>query len=211
MKELTTRQNEILGFIQIYFRSNQTWPSIREIQSHFDFKSTNAVMGHIKALERKGFITRVTGQARTFRVTYDPEEEFPEGAGEVVDLPLYGSIPAGFAEGVESGGMIGRVQIDSETAGLRRSSRAFALKVRGESMIDAGIFDGDVVIVEPGLPNSGDVVAALIDNETTLKRFIQRPGDAPYLKAENRQFPELHPVSELIIQGVVKALVRNLK
>lgn len=130
---------------------------------------------------------------------------------EVVSIPLYGTIPAGFPDGVESGGEIGRIQIDIETAGLRRSRRSFALKVRGDSMIQAGIFDGDIVIVEPGMPESQQIVAALIDGATTLKRFI-RPanGRPPFLKAENPDFPEMHPVEELVIQGIVRAVVRQL-
>ncbi|WOO40253.1 transcriptional repressor LexA [Rubellicoccus peritrichatus] len=210
MKGLTTRQHEILGFVQLHFRQQSYWPSIREIQSHFGFKSTNAVMGHLRALERKGYISRVSGQARAFRVTYDPNDEKPEDATEVIDIPVYGSIAAGYPDGVETGGEIGRLQIDVGTAGVRRSRRAFALKVRGESMIDAGIFDGDIVIVEPGLPKSEDIVAALIDNETTLKRFIQEGSRPPFLKAENVAYPTLHPVSELVIQGIVKAVVRSL-
>lgn len=210
MQELTTRQHEILGFIQLHFRQASYWPSIREIQTHFGFKSTNAVIGHLRALERKGYISRVAGHARAFRVTYDPEETHPDGATDVIDIPVYGSIAAGYPDGVETGGEIGRLQIDVDTAGVRRSRRAYALKVRGESMIDAGIFDGDIVIVEPGFPNTGDIVAALIDNETTLKRFIQEGSSSPYLKAENAAYPSLHPVSELMIQGVVKAIVRSL-
>lgn len=210
MKELTTRQHEILGFIQLHFRQENFWPSIREIQTHFGFASTNAVMGHLRALERKGFISRVPGQARAFRVTYDEGEEHPEGSTDVVDIPIYGNIAAGYPDGVETGGEIGRLQIDVDTAGVRRNQRAFALKVRGESMIDAGIHHGDIVILEPGLPKHGDIVAALIDNETTLKRFMQRPGHPPYLKAENPDYPELNPVSELVIQGIAKAVVRSL-
>lgn len=210
MKDLTTRQHEILGFIQLHFRQENFWPSIREIQSHFGFRSTNAVMGHLRALERKGYISRVAGQARAFRVTYDDGETKPEGAAEVVDIPIYGHIAAGYPDGVETGGEIGRLQIDVETSGVRRNRRAFALKVRGESMIDAGIFDGDIVIIEPGLPKNGDIVAALIDGETTLKRFMQKPGHPPYLKAENPDYPQLHPVAELVIQGTAKAVVRSL-
>lgn len=211
MEDLTIRQQEILGYIQVHMREEATWPSFREIQAHFGFASTNAVMGHLRALERKGYISRVPGQARTFRITMDfDDENVPLGAKEVVDIPIYGSIAAGYPDGVEPGGQIGRLQIDAETAGLRRARRAFALKVRGESMVDAGIFDGDIVILERRPPRNGDVVAALIDGETTLKRFVKRTGKAPFLKAENSRYPKLNPVAELIIQGVAKAVVRNL-
>lgn len=211
MKGLTLRQEEILGFIQVYMRNNQTWPSFREIESHFGFHSTNAVMGHIRALERKGYISRVPGQARTFRMAIDLNEEHrPAEALEVVEIPIYGSIAAGYPDGVEASGEIGRLQIDAETAGVRRMRRSFALQVRGESMIDVGILDGDTVIIEQCPPRDGDIVAALIDGETTLKRFINKPGRAPYLKAENRNYPELHPVAELVIQGVARSVVRKL-
>ena len=211
MQELTIRQQEILGYIQLHMRTQGTWPSFREIQSHFGFSSTNAVMGHLRALEKKGYISRVPGQARTFRITKELEEDhLPVEAKEVVDIPIYGAIAAGYPDGVESSGEIGRLQIDAETAGIRRARRAFALKVAGISMVDAGIHDGDVVILEQRPPQNGDIVAALIDGETTLKRFIKKIGHAPYLKAENKRYPKLYPVSELIIQGVAKAFVRNL-
>ncbi len=208
---MTYRQQEVLGFLQCYMREQGTWPSFREIEAHFGFKSTNAVMGHLKALERKGYISRVPGQARTFRITLDlGEDSRPVEASDVVDIPVYGAIAAGYAETMEAGSEVGRIQIDATSAGIRKARRSFALKVRGESMVDAGIFDGDTVIVEQSPPRDGEVVAALIDGETTLKRFINKPGRAPYLKAENRAYPSLHPVSELLIQGVVRALVRQL-
>ena len=211
MEDLTLRQQEILGYILLHMRTHNTWPSFREIQSHFGFKSTNAVMGHLRALEKKGHISRVPGQARTFRITMELEEEQkPENSIDVVDLPVYGKIAAGYPDGVESSGEIGRLQVDVDTAGHHRSRRCFALKVEGESMIGAGICDGDIVILEQRLPNNNDIVAALIDGETTLKRFVKKSGGSPYLKAENKNFPELYPVSELIIQGVAKAVVRDL-
>ena len=211
MEPLTLRQQEVLGFLQCYMREQRTWPSFRDIESHFGFKSTNAVMGHLKALERKGYITRVPGQARTFRITSDLNEESrPIESFDVVEIPVYGAIAAGYAEASMVENEIGRIQIDARTAGITRTKRSFALRVRGESMVDAGIFDGDTVIVEQSQPKDGDIVAALIDGGTTLKRFVNKPGRSPYLKAENRAFPSLYPISELVIQGVVKALVRNM-
>ena len=77
-------------------------------------------------------------------------------------------------------------------------------------MVDAEIYDGDMVIIEPREPQNGDIVAALIDQETTLKRYIKNPGEPPYLKAENKFYPELFPITELTVQGVAKAVVRSL-
>lgn len=211
MEELTVRQQEILGYLQLHQAEHGTWPSFREIEQHFGFRSTNAVMGHLRALERKGYISRIAGQARTFRINLAlDEEQVPKDALDVIEIPIYGHIAAGYPDGVEPAGEIGRLQIDSRTAGIRRSRRCFALLVRGESMINVGIFDGDTVIIEQVAPKDGDIVAALIDGETTLKRFINHPGHAPYLKAENENYPELYPISELVVQGVARAVVRNL-
>ena len=90
----------------------------------------------------------------------------------------------------------------------RRNAKTFALRVRGDSMIDAHILDGDYVVLEYKEPRPGDVVAALIDGETTLKRFVKKRGK-PYLKAENEDYPDLVPVQELVIQGVMVALLRQ--
>lgn len=213
MKGLTARQNEILDFIERHEMKNGFWPSIREIQHRFGFKSTNAVMGHLRALEKKGAIKRIPGQARTFRIHRTGSFEtaaFPEGATEVVDIPIMGDIAAGYPDRVEPAGEIGRLQIDIHTAGHSPNRRSFALQVRGDSMIDAEIYDGDLVVVEPREARDGDIVAALIDGETTLKRFIQKRGAPPYLKAENKFYPELYPVTELTVQGVAKAVVRSL-
>lgn len=210
MKGLTARQEQILGFIHDHHRQKAYWPSIRETQEHFGFKSTNAVIGHLRALERKGYISRAPGQARAYRMN-TPEGNMDSGDGNVVDFPIYGAIAAGYPDGVETSGEIGRIQLDLNSSGLRRRySKAFALKVRGESMINAGIYEGDVVIIEPGTPATGDIVAALIDNETTLKRFIQLPGKMPFLQAENPRFPDLHPLGELLVQGIVRTVVRKL-
>lgn len=210
MKGISERQREILNFIQSFLRQNAFWPSIRDIQSHFGFKSTNAVMGHLRALERKQILTRIPGQARTFKFT-EMEVDFPNQPKEMLDIPVYGSIAAGYPDRVEASGEIGRLQIDIETAGIRPGQNAFALKVRGDSMINAGILDGDTVVIQPGIiARDGDIVAALIDGETTLKRYIQKPGTTPYLKAENEEYPELYPTTELLIQGVCKAVIRNL-
>lgn len=216
-KKLTARQQEVLNFVRKHHARNEYWPSIRDIQQHFGFKSTNGVFGHLKALMDKGAIVRVPGRARAFQIASQPSRSrtrkssgVPAKAMDVLEIPVYGNIAAGYPNGIESGDAVGRIQIDTATIGLRSRRDVFALKVRGDSMIDAGIFDGDTVILEQRRPRNHDIVAALIDGETTLKRFIQLPDSTPYLKAENPEFPELHPLSELIVQGVAKAVVRKL-
>ncbi len=277
MKQLTDKQRAIYEYIRDHHRREAYWPSIRQIQAHFGFSSTNAVVGHLRALDRKNVISRVPGQARAYRVPeaemlalmavheaarkmgeegvdalrapatrggeivpFEPNlagqrggssaqngskgrvavplhahremaESDPEAQdGTVLSLPIYGSIAAGYPDGIETSGEVGRLQLDRVSAGVRSPGQAFALKVRGESMIDAGIHDGDIVIVEPGEARDGDIVAALIDNATTLKRYVQPRNGAPYLRAENSRYPELHPMAELLVQGIARTVVRRL-
>lgn len=206
---LTERQKQVLDFIRRHHDEQGYWPSIREVQKHFQFRSTNAVVGHLRAIENKGAIARVPGQARAYRPVAR-NSILPAGAEEVVELPIYGSIAAGFPDGVETGDAVGRLQVDLASVGHDRNRRSFALRVRGESMVDAGIHDGDTVVVDPRSPRDGDIVVALIDGQSTLKRFMRPQGASPFLKSENRAFPAMHPVTELLIQGVATALVRRL-
>ena len=146
------------------------------------------------------------GQARSLRIT-TPLQALRR---LVVDIPLLGSIPAGFADDRKQEAK-GCVSIDIETLGIKPTPRTFALEVRGESMIGKCILDGDLVVLEHGMtPRSGDVVAALIDNESTLKTFQLNRGK-PFLRAENPKFPDLIPAQELVIQGVMVALIRKRK
>ena len=177
-------------------------PSTREIQHHFGFASQTAVMGHLRALEKKGVIQRFPGKARAVAFTEELDRE------EIVDIPIYGSIAAGMGEDQEQS-KEGCLSIDVRSLGLSQSAKTFALKVRGESMVDAHICDGDTVVLEFKEPRNGDVVAALIDGETTLKRYIKNRGAEPYLQAENELFSDLIPARELVIQGVMVALLRN--
>ncbi len=206
MDGLTDRQREILNYVRGYAMERGYWPSFREIQKHFGFKSTNAVMGHLRALESKGAIQRVPGQARTFRIV--PEE--PVDAVEVTELDVYGAIAAGYPDGVEQGDALGRLQVDVVTAGSNRGRRNFALRVSGDSMIDAGIFDGDTVVIESRQARAGEIVVALIDGLSTLKRLVRGGDGLPYLKSENKDYPELRPMRELIVQGVASLVVRRL-
>lgn len=201
LHKVTQRQTEMLEYLRAYQREHGVMPSTRDIQRHFEFASQTAAMSHLRALERKGLIQRHAHMARAV--------VFPEDLkrAEIVDVPLYGSIAAGYAEAQQQSAD-GSISVDVNTLGLPRGSRVFALKVRGESMIGANICDGDVVILEAREPRPRDIVAALIDGETTLKRFLISDGK-PFLKAENPSFPDLIPVEELQIQGVLQTLIRH--
>ena len=199
--KLTQRQQQLLDFLKLSQNKNGLMPSTREIQAHFGFASQTAAMSHLRALEKKGVIVRLPGKARAVVFPEDLERE------EVVDIPIYGSIAAGMAEVVEEEKQ-GCISIDIASLGIPRNARTFALKVRGESMIDAHICDGDTVVLEFREPRNMDIVAALIDGETTLKRFVLENG-RPFLRAENENFPDLMPARELVVQGVLVGLLRT--
>ena len=198
---LTQRQQQLLEFLKEYHSNNGLMPSTREIQVHFGFASQTAAVSHLKALEKKGVIQKVPGKARALVFPEQLERE------EILDIPIYGQIAAGMASETEQQNE-GCLSIDVATLGVPRSAKTFALKVRGDSMIDAHIMSGDCVILEFKEPRRGDIVAALIDGETTLKRYVMKDG-MPYLQAENELYPDLVPVRELVIQGVMVALLRR--
>lgn len=198
---LTMRQEEVLAYLKESHRITGYMPSSRDIQKHFEFASQTAAMSHLRALERKGAIVRKANMARAVAFPEDLDRE------EIIDIPLYGEIPAGMAQDTEPE-REGCVSIDIRSLGVRSSARTFALKVRGDSMVDAHICDGDTVILEFREPRQGDVVAALIDGETTLKRYVVK-NRKPFLHAENPDYPDLIPARELVIQGVMIGLLRN--
>jgi repressor LexA len=197
---LTDRQKNVLDFIQAEQREKGITPSTREIQNHFGFASQTSVMQYLVALERKGFLDR---HARKARALITPVQKV-----RITDIPIYGQIPAGMATLTEQT-IEGHVSLDTRSANASKTGRTFALRVRGDSMIDAHIVDGDIIILEDRKDvQNGDIVAALIDGETTLKRYVMEHG-RPYLKAENSMYPDLIPARELRIQGVMVSLVRK--
>ncbi|NBQ23031.1 MAG: repressor LexA [Verrucomicrobia bacterium] len=194
-----------------YQREHGTSPSQREIASFFDFRSVTAVADHLRALRRKGYLEGAANQARSLRVIAPPSIFEPIVRSRIVDIPLLGEIPAGFADKRDSGSIEGCVSVDVDTLGVKPTSRTFALEVRGDSMIGRHIMHGDYAILEHGVePRGGEVVAALIDNESTLKTFVKEKGKA-YLRAENPRYPDLIPAGELVIQGVMVALIRRCR
>lgn len=206
MNILTKRQKQVLDFIQQYQHSRGVTPSLREIASEFGFNSMTSAVDHVRALRKKGLVSSQPRRARSLRVV----SPFQHLRHRVVDIPVFGSIPAGFAQDRQQEA-VGCVSIDVGTLGIKPTPRTFALEVRGESMIGRHIMEGDMVVLEHGVtPRIGDVVAALIDNESTLKTFVYEHGK-PFLRSENPRYPNLIPASELVIQGVMVALIRRRK
>jgi repressor LexA len=204
-KELTKRQRQILDFIVDEIRENRTPPTFAEIGAHFGISSTNGVNDHLAALERKGYITRSSSKARSIQVT---EKAATDVYGsDASQAPLVGSIAAGLPILAEEN-IEGHVPLDARHA----RPGVFALRVRGESMIEDGILDGDIIVVDPNLrPREGDVVVALVDDEATVKHFY-RHGDVVELRPANSTMePLMAPGNKVRLQGVVVALQRSIR
>ncbi len=206
MTDLTRKQQQILDFILKWQRMEGAPPTYQEIADQFGFRSLNSVTEHVRLLRQKGFLTSEPGKARALRVI----SPLAKLRSRIVDIPLFGSIPAGLPQAREQDAE-GCVSVDVESIGFKPTRNTFALRVTGDSMIGRHILDGDFVVLEHGPePRNGQIVAALIDGASTLKTFVLK-GGKPYLKAENPKYPDLLPAQELMIQGVFKALIRKAK
>ena len=197
---LTDRQKAIYDFLLKTIREKGFAPSIPEIGRQFKIASTNGVSDHLKALEKKGYIRRVGKRAI----------EVLNALGKSVltatrEVPVLGRVPAGkpflSEENVE-----GVLIIPADMSG----GKTFALRVKGDSMIGAGIMDGDRVIVkQQSTAENGEIVCALIDGEATLKRFFKKDGVVT-LKAENEKYaPITLSAGEFRIAGRVVGLLRK--
>jgi repressor LexA len=180
----------VLAFIDHYQDEHERPPTIREIQDHCGFKSPRAVSYILEKLEAARLIIR-------------------QAHSRGIQLPLFASIPAGMPQAFEGDEAPETLRFIPTTLGISNPRRAFAVRVQGDSMVDAGIFSGDIVVLEQKEAKPNDIVAALIDGENTLKRLV-KDGDQIYLKAENILYPNLHPVEKLDIQGVVVSVLRTM-
>jgi repressor LexA len=194
---LTKRQQEILRYVQTHQREHGVIPSQREIQAHFGFASVNAVDCHLAALEKKGALVRRPGIARGLVLPH---------AHPVLDIPIFGTIPAGPPSANEQMAD-GHLAIDPTLFKLRPREEVYSLRVRGDSMEGAGIQDGDFVVMACRPPRHRDIVGALVDGEATLKRLVINRGK-PVLMPENPNYRPIVATEELRIQGVYVGHVR---
>jgi repressor LexA len=200
MNTLTERQTAVLDFLRDFMVEHGHAPTEREIQAGMGFSSQSVARHYLAALEKRGAIVRSGGKARGLTLPG------VRPAAALLSIPIYGTIPAGLPVAGEQTAE-GFITVDADTLQLPRNARTFALKVRGDSMTGANIVDGDTIILEFKDPRHGDIVAALIDGETTLKRYLVQRGK-PWLRAENPKYPDLIPAQELVVQGVMVALLR---
>jgi repressor LexA len=198
--ELTQRQRQIYDFLVKIIREKGFAPSIPEIGVRFKIASTNGVSDHLRALERKGYIRRV-GKRAIEILTPLGKSLF----ATTRQVPILGRIPAGkpliTEENVE-----GLLAVPAEMA----RGEVFIMRVKGDSMVDAGILDGDYAIVRhQETAENGEMVCAMINGEATLKRFYKK-GDAVTLKAENKNYtPMIISRGEFRIAGKVVGLLRK--
>lgn len=196
MQGLTARQQQILDYITEWILDRGYPPTIREIGEHMGIRSTNGVNDHLKALERKGYLQRDGLKSRALRPTNmsKPVQSnvMPAilGQGDMLDIPIVGRVAAGAPiladENIES-----TVRVDSFFLGATPRDKVFALRVTGESMIDAGIHDGDYIFVRKQLEaRRGQIVVAMIDGEATVKRY-EPQGDVIKFVAEH---PTMEPI-----------------
>ena len=209
---LTPRQKEILAFIQTFVDRHGYSPSLEEIGAHFGFASPNAAFKHLQALEKRGFIRRrQVHAARAIELV--PPEEAAAAAGAptaaLLELPLLGAIAAGAP--IEALEDVETIHVPSDFAGR---GTHYVLRVRGQSMIDEHIEDGDFVIVqEAAAADNGDLVVALLDGESaTLKRFYREPGGRIRLQPANPAVaPLLVAEDRLRIRGIVVGVMRKYR
>jgi len=203
---LTKRQKEVLDFLVGFLNKHGYSPSFEEIARSLRLTSLATVHKHITTLERKGFIRRGYNQSRSIEVMQLPKPVREQVIQrQVVELPLAGRIAAGRPlEAVE----------DRETISLgdfARSSNSFVLQVKGNSMVEDHILDGDFIVVEQTqVANPGEIVVALIGGEATLKRFYRESGGKIRLQPANAEMPPIVvPASEVKIQGRVIGVLRK--
>ncbi|OGE79896.1 MAG: repressor LexA [Candidatus Doudnabacteria bacterium RIFCSPHIGHO2_01_FULL_43_23] len=198
-----SRQQNLLSFIKETLDGRGFPPTISEMAKEVGVKSKNAIFKMLKKLEAQGVIER-DSTARGIRLLN------PEG-GMVGSMefsaPLIGTVTAGTPilaeENIES-------WVNLPTTMVRSPKQVFVLKVRGDSMRDAGILDGDLVIVDSKKEaRNRDIVVALLQDEATVKRYMEING-RKYLKAENPKYKNIHPKSEWTISGKVVGVIRNI-
>ncbi len=202
-EKLTNRQQAILSFIRDCIVTDGRAPTIREMCEQFEIRSTNGIRDHIKALISKGYLEKDSMLSRGIRLVENVSRQ-------ISSLPLVGSAPAGYPlTAIEN--YEGEIAVDKS---FLPSEEAFTLRVTGDSMRDAGIHDGDIIVVQKqDDASSGEIVVAVIDNEATVKRIFHEKDSTIRLQPENDSFsPIIVDPREVdfYIAGKVVGLMRRL-
>jgi repressor LexA len=202
MQDMTPKQEIVFKFIENYQLQNGSSPTIKEIKEYLEVSSDNSVLKHLNGLVEKGYITK-DDTPRGIKLLDSVRQKLE---ANTISLPVYGSIPAGGPVATEEY-VDSWVNVDS--ARVKNPKSSFMLTVTGESMINAGIYEGDLLIADSSRkPKVGDIVIGLVDGGNTVKRFVKKDGQY-YLQAENPEYDDIYAVNQLEIQGVVTGLIRT--
>ena len=200
MDPLTKKQKDIYDFIKSFINENGYAPSYREIGQYFNLSSTGTIAGYISVLESKGYLTKEPADARAVQLVPSFGDHF-----DFATVPLEGIIDAG--RPIEAIRTNETIDIPKDMVG----KKTFALRVRGESMIDDGILEGDYIVIEQtASPRNGEIVVALIDNaNATLKRFYDEKLNIRLQPANSTMKPLIFNRKRVTIQGKVRGLIRK--
>jgi repressor LexA len=202
MRQITDRQKEVLAFISTFTEENSYPPTVREISEHFGI-SLRAVQDHIAALQKKGYLSLCQKRSRSIRVLVDGREK--EAKPFVSKVPLLGTVAAGKPLLCEEN-LDGYVSLAEPF--VRPGKNYFALRVRGTSMINAGILEGDLAVVEQAAAAvDGQIVVAVIDDAITLKRYYKE-ATRVRLQPENPAFQAIY-CQDVRIVGILSNIVRT--
>lgn len=202
MKEITARQQQVLDFIKGFTKENSYPPTVREISEHFGI-SLRAVQDHIIALQKKGQLSQSQKRSRSIRVISDMNEN--EQKLYVGKIPLLGTVAAGRPLLCEEN-LDGYVNLTEPF--VRPGKSYFALRVRGQSMINAGILDGDLAVIEQAnTAVDGQIIVAVIDDAITLKRYYKE-SERVRLQPENPAFQAIY-CTDVRIVGILSNIVRT--
>ena len=208
MKELTEKQRKVLDFIENFQEQQGMAPTVAEISEYFGIKSSTA-FAHLKALERKKELSR-SSKARSINLANPTGNSIRLFSGALI-IPLLGRVNAGMPTD-SSEYKEGDVSVDKTLLNAKNPDNLFALRINGESMRDAGMLDGDIIIVEKNLPvRAGDIVVALVHNEVTVKNYYPQTNGIIELHPANKDFSiQRYNADEVAIQGKVIFLQRQM-
>lgn len=212
MQGLTKRQEQTLEFIRESIRDRGYPPTLREIGEHMGIRSTNGVNDHLRALERKGYLRREDMKSRALRLVGDDEAKNSEGASEdVVPIQVLGRVAAGLPILADEN-VVDTVHVDRMM--IRGGKDVFGLKVQGDSMIEAGILNGDYIFVrKQTTAERGDIVVALIGDEATVKFFHPEKDYVRFQPANSAMAPILVRATDFrstMLLGKVVGLYRKM-
>jgi repressor LexA len=213
MRGLTSRQQQVLEFIRSSILERGYPPTLREIGQHMGIRSTNGVNDHLRALEHKGYLTREDMKSRSLRPTdlAVGASGRASGDGEVLDIQILGRVAAGIPILADEN-VIDTVRVSTDLIGGGRE--VFGLRVSGDSMIDAGILNGDYIFVrKSATAKRGDIVVALIGEEATVKFYFPEKDYVRFQPANASMAPILVRASDFrptMLLGVVVGIFRKL-